>query len=109
MSRSLWKGPFCEININSISGSPIFDGKQSHSGQGLIKHTPYGGVTKLSRTKNPKIWSRRSTILPQFVGSSFSIYNGKNFISLNISQEMIGHKFGEFATTRKKPIHKKKK
>nr|ARV87665.1 SSU ribosomal protein S19p [Auxenochlorella protothecoides] len=56
-----------------------------------------------------KIWSRRSTILPQFVGKTVSIHNGRIFIPCKISPEMIGHKFGEFAVTRKKPVHKKKK
>lgn len=73
MTRSLWKGPFCEI-LN----------------------------------KQEKIWSRRSTILPQFIGKQFLIHNGKSFISLNVTEEMVGHKLGEFASTRKKPIHKKK-
>ncbi len=56
-----------------------------------------------------KIWSRRSTILPQFVGKTVSIHNGRIFIPCKISPEMIGHKFGEFAVTRKKTVHKKKK
>lgn len=73
MSRSLWKGPFCEVFLE----------------------------------KN-KVWSRRSIILPKFLGNKFYIYNGKIFIPLKISEEMIGHKFGEFSSTRKKPIHKKK-
>ena len=73
MTRSLWKGPFCEI----------------HS------------------TKT-KIWSRRSVILPHFVGLQFMIHNGKNFISLKVTPEMVGHKIGEFAMTRKKAFHKKK-
>ena len=52
--------------------------------------------------KNPiiKIWSRRSTILPQFVGISFAVHNGKKFIMVLISEGMVGHKFGEFAPTR---------
>lgn len=73
MTRSLWKGPFCEIT-----------------------------------NKQQQIWSRRSIILPQFIGSQFLIHNGKNFISLNVTEDMVGHKLGEFATTRKKTIHKKK-
>jgi small subunit ribosomal protein S19 len=47
-----------------------------------------------------KIWSRRSTILPQFVGLTFGVYNGKKHIPVNVTEEMIGHKFGEFAPTR---------
>ncbi|MDR2778429.1 MAG: 30S ribosomal protein S19 [Rickettsiales bacterium] len=47
-----------------------------------------------------KIWSRRSTILPQFVGLSFAVHNGKKFVPVLVSEDMIGHKFGEFAPTR---------
>jgi len=47
-----------------------------------------------------KIWSRRSTILPQFVGLTFGVYNGQKHIPVNVSEEMVGHKFGEFAPTR---------
>lgn len=74
MTRSLWKGPFCEIVVNTN-----------------------------------KIYSRRSLILPKFLGKTFLIYNGKIFISLKVSEDIIGHRFGEFSTTRKKPVHKKKK
>lgn len=79
MARSLSKPPFCEVHLDT----------NSHN--------------------IPKIWSRRSTILPQFVGKTVSIYNGRIFIQCKISPDMIGHKFGEFAVTRKRPIHKKKK
>jgi ribosomal protein S19, bacterial/organelle len=47
-----------------------------------------------------KIWSRRSTILPQFVGLTFGVYNGQKHIPVSVSEDMIGHKFGEFAPTR---------
>jgi small subunit ribosomal protein S19 len=47
-----------------------------------------------------KIWSRRSTILPQFVGLTFGVHNGRKHIPVNVSEDMIGHKFGEFAPTR---------
>jgi len=47
-----------------------------------------------------KTWSRRSTILPQFVGLTFGVYNGKKFIPVNVSAEMVGHKLGEFSPTR---------
>ena len=57
---------------------------------------------------NHKIFSRRSVILPKFLGKHFEIHNGKTFISLRVSEEMIGHKFGEFSSTRRKPVHKKK-
>ena len=47
-----------------------------------------------------KTWSRKSTILPDFVGVSFLIYNGKKFIPITVSEDMVGHKLGEFAPTR---------
>ena len=78
MARSVWKGPFVE--------------------ESLIK--------KVDRQKNQtnrkpiKTWSRKSTIIPDFVGISFWIYNGKKFIQITISEDMVGHKFGEFAPTR---------
>jgi small subunit ribosomal protein S19 len=78
MARSVWKGPFVE--------------------ESLIK--------KVERTKNDQIkkpiktWSRKSTIIPDFVGVSFLIHNGKKFIPITISEDMVGHKFGEFAPTR---------
>jgi len=78
MARSVWKGPFVE--------------------ESLIKK-----VEKLKNDpiKKPiKTWSRNSTILPDFVGVSFLIHNGKKFIPITISEEMVGHKLGEFAPTR---------
>lgn len=56
-----------------------------------------------------KIFSRRSVILPNCLNKNFLIYNGKSFIPLLVSEEMIQHKFGEFSTTRKKPFHKSKR
>jgi len=47
-----------------------------------------------------KIWSRRSTILPQFVGLTFGVYNGQKHIPVQVSEDMVGHKFGEFSPTR---------
>jgi len=78
MSRSVWKGPFVDPS--------------------LIKK-----VEKLKNQANPtpiKTWSRKSTIIPEFVGISFLIYNGKKFIPIKISEEMVGHKLGEFSPTR---------
>ena len=78
MSRSVWKGPFVDPS--------------------LIKK-----VDKLKNQTNKspiKTWSRKSTIIPDFVGLSFLIYNGKKFIPLTVSEDMGGHKFGEFAPTR---------
>jgi len=66
---------------------------------------PYCEITK----KTQKIWSRRSVVLPSFVNTTVSIHNGKTFISVKVTEDMVGHKFGEFATTRRKPHHKKKK
>ena len=78
MTRSAWKIPFV-------------DGY-------LIKKAK----TASEDPKKPiiKTWSRRSTILPQFVGLTFAVYNGKKFVSVLVSEDMIGHKFGEFAPTR---------
>ena len=57
--------------------------------------------SKNDPNKKPiKIWSRKSTIIPDFVGISFLIYNGKKFIPITVSEDMVGHKFGEFAPTR---------
>ena len=78
MSRSVWKGPFVYPS--------------------LLKK-----VEKLKSQTRPmpiKTWSRRSTIIPEFVGISFLIYNGKKFIPIKISEEMVGHKLGEFSPTR---------
>ena len=78
MSRAVWKGPFVDPS--------------------LIKK-----VEKLKTQTNQapiKTWSRKSTIIPEFVGFSFLIYNGKKFIPIKISEEMVGHKLGEFAPTR---------
>tara|TARA_B100001123_G_C14664851_1_gene771112 strand:- start:114 stop:488 length:375 start_codon:yes stop_codon:yes gene_type:complete len=78
MSRSVWKGPFVDPS--------------------LIKK-----VEKLKGQASPtpiKTWSRKSTIIPEFVGISFLIHNGKKFIPIKISEEMVGHKLGEFSPTR---------
>nr|YP_004222751.1 ribosomal protein S19 [Glaucocystis nostochinearum]ADW83123.1 ribosomal protein S19 [Glaucocystis nostochinearum] len=64
----------------------------------------------LKNTKNKKkIWCRDSMILPEFINKSFSIHNGKNFLNVIVNEEMIGHKIGEFCSTRKKKIIKNKK
>ncbi len=78
MTRSVWKGPF-------------LDGY-------LLKKADR--VRNSGRNEVIKIWSRRSTILPQFVGLTFGVYNGHKHIPVNISEEMIGMKFGEFSPTR---------
>lgn len=78
MPRSVWKGPFVD-------------------GYLLAK-----AETARSSTRNEliKTWSRRSTILPQFVGLTFGVYNGKKFLPVQVSENMVGHKLGEFAPTR---------
>jgi small subunit ribosomal protein S19 len=78
MSRAVWKGPFVDPS--------------------LIKK-----VEKMKNQSNKvpiKTWSRKSTIIPEFIGISFLIYNGKKFIPIKISEEMVGHKLGEFSPTR---------
>ena len=78
MSRSIWKGPFVDPS--------------------LIKKVD---SLKNKTSKAPiKTWSRKSTIIPDFVGHSFMIHNGKSFIPITISEEMVGHKLGEFSVTR---------
>jgi small subunit ribosomal protein S19 len=78
MARSVWKGPF-------------LDGY-------LLKKADKSRGT--GRNEVIKIWSRRSTILPQFVGLTFGVYNGQKFIPVLVTDNMIGHKFGEFSPTR---------
>jgi small subunit ribosomal protein S19 len=62
----------------------------------------------LLRKNRRRVWSRRSVILPEFVHEFFEIHNGKEFLRVQILEEMIGHRFGEFASTRKKTLHPKK-
>ncbi len=78
MARSIWKGPFV-------------DGY-------LLKKAEK--VRDSGRNEVIKTWSRRSTILPQFVGLTFGVYNGHKHIPVNISEDMIGHKLGEFSPSR---------
>jgi small subunit ribosomal protein S19 len=78
MSRSLKKGPFVDTKLL----------------QKVVKQSQIG-------IKDPiKTWSRRSTIVPEFVGYTFLIHNGKVFNKLFVSEEMVGHKLGEFSMTR---------
>ena len=78
MTRSVWKGPFVDMT--------------------LIKKAEK--VSESGRKEIIKTWSRRSTILPQFVGLTFGVYNGRKFIPVSITENMVGHKFGEFSPTR---------
>jgi small subunit ribosomal protein S19 len=78
MARSLKKGPF-------VDGYLLKKAEKVRSG---------------GRNEVIKIWSRRSTILPQFVGLTFGVYNGQKHVPVNVSEDMVGHKFGEFSPTR---------
>jgi len=78
MTRSVWKGPFVDGYLLRKAEAARASGRHE-----MIK-----------------IWSRRSTILPQFVGLSFGVYNGQKHIPVLVNEEMVGHKFGEFAPTR---------
>ena len=79
------------------------------------KKIPFFQKNLLKKTLNKKdyrtikLWSRSSTILSEFVGYTFDIHNGKSFVSIQVIEEMIGYKFGEFASTRKQVKHKLKK
>ncbi|MCP4779621.1 MAG: 30S ribosomal protein S19 [Hyphomicrobium sp.] len=78
MTRSVWKGPF-------VDGF-------------LLKKAEK--VRQSSRNEIIKTWNRRSTILPQFVGLTFGVYNGQKHIPVSVTEDMIGHKFGEFSPSR---------
>ena len=60
---------------------------------------------KSKRTKVIKTWSRRSTIFPEMVGITFAVHNGKKFIPVFVSENMVGHKLGEFSITRNHKTH----
>jgi small subunit ribosomal protein S19 len=65
-------------------------------------------VEKMNRTgmKRPiKTWSRRSMIMPDFVGHTFNVHNGKDFLSVFVTEDMVGHKLGEFSVTRRFKLH----
>ena len=79
MTRATWKGPFYEDY--------------------LLKKAD--DVRKSGKTNQViKIWTRKSTILPEFVGLTFGVYNGNKFIPVSVNENMVGHKFGEFSPTR---------
>ena len=78
MTRSVWKGPFVDGYLLKKADAALSSGRKD-----VIK-----------------TWSRRSTIMPQFVGLNFQVHNGNKFIPVTVSEEMVGHKFGEFAPTR---------
>ena len=83
MARSVWKGPFVDLHLL----------KKAQEAQ------------EANSSKAIKTWSRRSTILPDFVGLTFSVYNGQKFIPVSVNEDMVGHKLGEFAPTRNFPGH----
>ena len=78
MARSVWKGPF-------VDGYLLAKAEASRAS---------------GRNEIIRIWSRRSTILPQFVGMTFGVYNGHKFLPVQVNENMVGHKFGEFSPTR---------
>ena len=78
MGRSVWKGPFVDAYVLKKAEAARESG----------------------RSEVIKIWSRRSTILPQFVGLTFGVYNGRKHIPVSVSEDMIGQKFGEYSPTQ---------
>jgi len=76
--RAVWKGPFVDLHLLEKVEDALKSGKNS-----MIK-----------------TWSRRSSILPHFVGLIFSVYNGKKFIPVSVTERMVGRKLGEFSPTR---------
>jgi small subunit ribosomal protein S19 len=88
MARSIKKGPYVDHNL-------------------------LGKVDKMTETSTKKsvikTWSRRSTIIPDFVGHTFAVHNGNKFIPVYVTEFMVGHKLGEFAPTRNFRGHSSKK
>ncbi|HLG95392.1 MAG TPA: 30S ribosomal protein S19 [Bryobacteraceae bacterium] len=78
MSRSLKKGPFTDDHLQK----------------------KVAGMNEKNEKKVVRTWSRRSTILPEFVGHTLAVHNGKKFIPVYITENMVGHKLGEFSPTR---------
>jgi small subunit ribosomal protein S19 len=78
VARSLWKGPF-------VDGYLLKKAEQARTS---------------GRNQIIKTWSRRSTVLPQFVGLTFAVYNGMKHIPVQVTEDMVGHKLGEFSPTR---------
>jgi small subunit ribosomal protein S19 len=83
MSRSVKKGPFIDDHLQK----------------------KVDDANKTGQKKVIKTWSRRSTILPEFVGHTFAVHNGNKFIPVYVTENMVGHKLGEFAPTRTFRIH----
>lgn len=78
MGRSLHKGPFVDDHLMD----------------------KLSGMNERSEKKVVRTWSRRSTILPDFIGHTVAVHNGKKFIPVYVTENMVGHKFGEFSPTR---------
>ena len=78
MTRSLKKGPFVDRHLVE-----------------KVSIARQGGGSRIIKT-----WSRRSTIMPDFIGLTFAVHNGKKFIPVYVTENMVGHKLGEFAPTR---------
>jgi len=87
MSRSIRKGPYVDVKLMKK----------------VLKQKNEG------RNEPIKTWSRACTIVPEFVGSTFLVHNGKNFIRTYVTENMVGHKMGEFAATRTFRSHAGKK
>ena len=87
MSRSLKKGIYTDARLMEKVAKMIQSGQK----------------------KPIKTWARRSTIVPEMVGHTFEVHNGKLFIQVFVSESMVGHKLGEFAATRKFSAHSSKK
>ena len=79
MARSLKKGPFIDSHLMA-----------------KVKKVNESGSKEVIKT-----WSRRSTIYPEFIGHTFAVHNGKEFIPVYVTEDMVGHKLGEFVPTRK--------
>ena len=79
MSRSVWKGPFSQLRTK---------------------------LRDIKQKEKTRVWSRSSTVLPLQIGKEYKVYNGKNWIPVKVIEDMVGHRFGEFSSTRKKAVHK---
>lgn len=78
MARSIKKGPFIDLHLSK-----------------KVDEAAQTGSKRVIKT-----WSRRSTILPEFVGLTFAVHNGRKFVPVFVTDNMVGHKLGEFAPTR---------
>ena len=113
----LFKNPLYKYFFTAFGGYPVDRSKKNNlvdsivdiynsKDEFFVTIAPEGTRKKVDKLKNDpvkkpiKTWSRKSTIIPDFVGFSFLIYNGKKFIPITVSEDMVGHKFGEFAPTR---------